>query len=145
MLKKFSKVTIRKATDSDREAVYRILRELDLEYASLSFDHFWVAEQDGLVAAVARLEEFKEFCFLSAVGTAAVEQGRGIASQLLQKMLESCDRNVYLYTVIPDFFKKFGFEPSPVCSGLPVREGFNCKECHPENCACMHRKPGVVI
>lgn len=136
---------IRKTMNSDREAVFRILRELDLEYPSLTLDHFWVAELDKTVVAVARLEEFEEFCFLSAMGTAKDRQGRGIAAKLLQSLLKKCNKDVYLYTIIPDFFKKFGFGSAPLCSGLPARERFNCEQCYPENCVCMCRKPELAI
>jgi len=138
-------MNIRKATDSDQAAVFQILRELELEYPTLTPDHFWVADLDGEVVAVARLEEFEAFCFLSAMGTAKDRQGRGIAAKLLEDMLHQCKKEVYLYTVIPGFFRKFGFEPVMPGDGLPARESFNCAECDPENCVSMRRKPELVV
>jgi len=141
MLQDFSMPTIRKAIHSDREAVFRILRELDLEYPSLTPDHFWVADLDGVAVAVGRLEEFEKFCFLSALGTTGNRQGRGVAANLLEGMFKQCKKDIYLYTIIPNFFKKFGFEPTELCQGLPARKRFNCAECDPGHCVCMRRKP----
>ncbi len=136
---------IRKTMNSDREAVFKILRELDLEYPALTLNSFWVAELDGAVVAVARLEEFEEFCFLSALGTTIGKQGQGIAANLLEAMLKHCKKDVYLYTIIPAFFEKFGFGSAPLRSNLPARKNFNCEQCDPENCVCMYRKPELAI
>jgi N-acetylglutamate synthase-like GNAT family acetyltransferase len=79
------------------------------------------------------------------MGTAKDRQGRGIAVKLLQSLLKKGNKDVYLYTIIPDFFKKFGFGSAPLCSNLPARKNFNCEQCYPENCVCMCRKPELAI
>jgi len=135
-------VNIRKAVPADREAVFRILKEQDLDYSRLTFDNFWVAEEDGKIVSIARLEEFNDFFFLSSVGTAKDRQGGGAASRLLNHIHRDCAKDVYLYTLIPGFFKKFGFEISPILCGLPAREVFDCENCRPQDCVCMSRKAG---
>ncbi len=133
---------IRRAGASDREAVYRILKEQDLDYSRLTFDNFWVAEEAGTILGVARLEEFGNFFFLSSVGTAKDEQRKGVASGLLANILEGRGKDTYLYTVIPGFFQKLGFEAAPILCGLPAREVFDCEDCRPPDCICMKRKAG---
>jgi N-acetylglutamate synthase-like GNAT family acetyltransferase len=135
-------LTIRRSVAADRDAVFRILKEQDLDYSGLTFDNFWVAEEEGSIVSVARLEEFPDFFFLSSVGTARDKQGGGAATRLLDHILKECAKDVYLYTLIPGFFKALGFEFSPVLCGLPVREVFDCEDCRPRDCVCMKRKAG---
>ena len=135
-------INIRKAVPADRDAVFRILREQDLDYSRLTFDNFWVAEEKGTIVSVARLEEFMDFFFLSSVGTAKDKQGGGAATRLLDHILKDCAKDIYLYTLIPGFFKGLGFEVSPILCGLPAREVFDCEDCHPQDCICMKKKAG---
>jgi len=133
---------IRPAVPADREAVYRILKEQDLDYSRLTFDNFWVAEESGTVVGVARLEEFVNFLFLSSVGTAGDRQGKGVATNLLDHILKERRKDTYLYTLIPGFFQRLGFEVAPILCGLPAREVFDCEDCRPPDCICMKRKAG---
>jgi N-acetylglutamate synthase-like GNAT family acetyltransferase len=104
-----------------------------------------VADLDNRVIAVARVEEFEDFCFLNSVGTTTDQQGKGIAGKLLEGILVAYSKDVYLYTIIPNFFRKYGFEISDFYGGLPERETFDCGNCQPGKCVCMlHRTRSVV-
>jgi N-acetylglutamate synthase-like GNAT family acetyltransferase len=134
-------VNIRPAEKKDRPAIMEIIKMLDLSYPGQKFDGFRVAEKDGEVAGIANLEEFGGFYFLSAVGVAEAEQHHQIASKLLDKILAGLKKEVYLYTVIPGFFQKFGFEAVEPPAFLPVKQTFSCRECTPALCTCMVRRP----
>jgi len=135
---------IRPAQDTDYPQVKKLLEELDLYYSGLEFKDFWVAEEKGKIVGTAQLEEFPDFLFLGSVGIAADQQKHGIAKALLDTMLKNHKIDVYLYTIIPEFFKKFGFEPitphSPFRiphSELPTKERYECADCHLDRCITM--------
>jgi N-acetylglutamate synthase-like GNAT family acetyltransferase len=135
-------VLIRKAAKIDKDAVIKILKDLDLYYAGLSFKDFWVAEKEGQIVGAAQLEVFPDFCFLSSVGVIPTEQHHGIAKQLLTELFSKCkdQKPVYLYTVIPEFFKKFGFTATHTLPpDLPSKDRYECEYCFPEKCVTMVR------
>lgn len=128
---------VRRAVASDQPGILAIVSEQDLDYPSLKLASFWVAELNGLIVSILRLEEFDTFYFVSAVGSASARQGQGCAGRLLQTVLAGCQRPVYLYTVIPAFFARFGFQTVTAPSCIPPRTLFDCPRCQPELCACM--------
>lgn len=131
----------RASSKSDLSAVKGIIKELDLAYPSLAYNDFWVAEDQQTIIAIAKLEDLGAFSFLSSVGVRGKVQHRGVASALLNGLLTAVKKDVYLYTIIPEFFKKFGFRPAAVHPpNLPAREVFSCHECEPEKCSCLVRK-----
>lgn len=130
---------IRRFKQGDEQEVLSLLKELDLIYPRQSPDDFWVAEDEGDIVGVVRLENHTDFHFLSSVGVAERCQKRGIASALLNHLFEVVNRDIYLYTVIPKFFEKFGFETVPFFDRLPPREIFGCENCTPGACVCMKK------
>lgn len=131
---------IRKASEEDQEAVRLIQEELELDYVGSNGPGFWVAEEEGKVVGIARLEEFEGFFFLNAVGVTGNKQNRRVASRLLRGILKDLGKDIYLYTIIPGFFIRFGFEEAAPIPGLPPRTKFGCERCLPKQCVCM-RKP----
>jgi N-acetylglutamate synthase-like GNAT family acetyltransferase len=135
-------IKIRRSQANDHATILEIIKEQELSYPTQTLDHFWVAEEKGRVIGIADLWEFRNFLFLSSVGVLASRQRRGVATKLLNTMLSGLGKDVFLFTVTPDFFGKFGFrivtEPP---KGLPHRTIFSCATCTPEACVTMRRKP----
>ncbi|MBN3033745.1 MAG: GNAT family N-acetyltransferase [Candidatus Saganbacteria bacterium] len=133
-------VKVRQARDADRPAIEEIIRQLDLSYPAQTLGNFWVAEEKNRVVGIAALREFRDFYFLSSVGVAPGRQHKGVATKLLDKLLAGRHKDIYLFTVIPAFFLRFGFaaaaEPP---EGLPLRATFGCDRCTPDLCVCLRR------
>jgi len=136
--------TIRKAREADRGAIDSILQEMDLLHGSVLIDDFWVGEEGGDIVAVAQLEILGGAGMISSVGVRPSHRRRGFASELVLRMLEGVEGDAYLFTLIPEFFGRMGFEgvaPPEAVSGY--RSNFNCAGCEPERCICMVRRPHV--
>ena len=135
-------VTIRRSQANDHAAILEIIKEHELSYPTQTLDNFWVAEEQGRVVGIASLWEFRNFFFLSSVGVAASRQHRGVATKLLETLLSGLRKDVYLFTVTPEFFSRFNFHavPEPP-KGIPHRTIFACAACTPEACVTMRRKP----
>jgi N-acetylglutamate synthase-like GNAT family acetyltransferase len=132
---------IRPAGKEDSEGVLKVLKDLDLIYPSLTLDNFWVAEKDGVIAGTVRLEDHKDHCFLSCFGVIEKERRQGTAQALLEQSFKNIRKNIYLYTIIPDYFKKFGFKEAVPPPTLPSQAKFGCEDCSPEKCVCMVKYP----
>jgi len=137
--------TIKPAHKDDAAAISQILREMDLYYPSKVPENFWVAKENNNIIGVACLTEYDDFLFLSSVGVIEEHQRKGIAKALLEKILHDLKKDVYLYTVIPRFFKKFGFEivekkSPPIPENLPSKESLGCDNCLSADCACMVKR-----
>ncbi|MBU0672505.1 MAG: GNAT family N-acetyltransferase [Candidatus Margulisbacteria bacterium] len=130
--------TIRLATDKDNPQILKISKDLNLYYPTLSLTDFWVAEKGQKIIGMAQLATYGKIAFLSSVGVVKTEQSHGIAKELISKALATTDKDTYLYTVIPDFFKKFGFETTQEKpADLPSKGRYICEECFSYKCVTM--------
>ncbi len=142
MLKYYSMLNIRPAGKDDEKQVKRILVELDLAYQKQSLKDFWVAKDKEELAGVVQLIKHPEFLFLESLGVIKSKEKQGVASALLKKIFAMADKDIYIYTIIPEFFNKFGFKiinPPPF---IPPRDLYGCNDCFPEKCFCMVKPHG---
>src|SRR3989339_1822873 len=120
---------IRPAKSSDREQIIALLKELDLDYTKQQLDNFWVMTDQAKVIGVAKLEQFKDFSFLSSFGIAKNRQKHGLAKLFLDYLVKQSQNDIYLYTIIPDFFKKFDFQTTRPPDFIPSKERYECDQC----------------
>lgn len=131
-------LSFRAATENDRPSILRVMDEADLHFTGETLDNFYLAESGQETAGIVRLEEQKDFFFLSSLGVLKKFRKQGVASFLLNNLLKGRNKKIYLYTVIPDFFLPFGFQPAgSVPPTLPAKETFGCDLCLPGKCVRM--------
>ena len=130
-------MNFRRAEKADFKRISDILKAIDEYHEKLVFDDFYVAEKDNKILGAVQFKENKEFFFLSSLGVDAKYQKQGVASFLINKLTQLSDKKIYLYTVIPDFFKKFGFKAAKQESFLPDKNIMECETCFPKRCVCM--------
>jgi N-acetylglutamate synthase-like GNAT family acetyltransferase len=130
-------IRVRPATAADAPRIVKILDEADLRYQQETFNGFLLAEKAGEVTGVVRLEEHPDFIFLTSLGVAAAHQHQGVATALLNYVLQAVRQPIYLYTVIPDFFRRFGFRETIPLPGLPDKTIYGCNACFPGQCVVM--------
>ena len=131
---------IRQADKNDAEKIINILKELDLYYPALTPDNFWLAEQGKEIVGTVQLKEYKNFLFLGSLATVKQQRKKGVATILLNEVIKSAQKNIYLYTIIPEFFKRFGFETISPLDNLPPKDKYECEYCRPEKCVTMVKK-----
>lgn len=134
-------INIRKATEKDNPQILKLLKELDLYYEGLKLKNFWVAEEEEKIIGTVQLEEIGDFIFLGSLGVDPKEQHKGTASQLLNISTKDIEKPIYLYTIIPKFFEKHGFEIAKTIDGLPSKARYECESCHSEQCVTMVKYP----
>ncbi len=133
-------LTIRKATESDHENIKALLLKLDLYYATLEIKDFWIAEENNIIIATMQLKKHPNFLFLGSLGVKENYQKKGLATKLINTALKDTKQDIYLYTIIPYFFKKLNFEICQPIASLPSKDRYECEDCHLEKCVCMVKK-----
>lgn len=138
---------LNKATVADRNILLKILDETDLYYPSIPMEHFYAVEDKGEIVGIVQFKEYEEYFFISSLGVPKAYVGKGVASFIVKSLIENAKirsgKDIYLYTTIPDFFKRFDFIilPSiPSSPSLPSKSLYQCEECRKELCVCMVHK-----
>ena len=138
-------VAVRPATTADHDAVLRLLRELDLDYAERDLARFVVAESAGEVVGIAEVREFPAFCLLSCVGVREDLQGRGLGRALVLGAIAGVRKDVRLFTLVPGFFERLGVaRAAQEPPGVVPRLLYRCDECRPDRCTSMVRRHDAV-
>lgn len=131
---------IRKASASDHAIILQLAHVLELTYPAMDLSRFWVVESDGAIVGIAELKDLETCSLLSCVGVREELQGRGIGRVLVDRVSREAHFPVYLYTLVPEFFRKAGFrDPLSLPPDLPPRAMYGCSTCNPELCLCLMR------
>ncbi len=135
-----TKLHVRRACAADHATILELTRALELDYANMDLSCFWVAELDGVIVGMAELKELETCSLLSCVGVREELQGRGIGHELVDRVVREAHHPVYLYTLVPDFFRKAGFHnATSLPPDLPPRASYGCAGCDPSRCLCLMR------
>ncbi len=101
---------------------------------------FWVAESGGVLVGTAELKRLATCSLLSCVGVREELQGRGIGRALVERVSREASSPVYLFTLVPGFFRKAGFrEALTQPPDLLPRSVYGCAACRPDLCVCLVR------
>ncbi len=131
---------VRRARAADHAIILELTRALELNYPAMDLSCFWVAELDGAIVGVAELKDLESCSLLSCVGVREELQGRGIGRQLVDRVVREALHPVYLYTLVPGFFRKAGFRDATFLPrDLPPRDFYGCLGCEPSRCLCLMR------
>ncbi len=131
---------VRRAAPEDRAAVLDLVKSLELAYPGMDLSSFWVGESGGVLVGGAELKNLKTCSLLSCVGVREDVQGRGLGRRLVERVVREALHPVYLYTLVPGFFRKTGFADAKAFpSDLPPRSIYGCVGCDPSICVCLMR------
>jgi N-acetylglutamate synthase-like GNAT family acetyltransferase len=135
-----ARLSVRGARPADHGTILELTGALDLTYPAQDLSCFWVAELDGVIVGIAELKDFERCSLLSCVGVREDFQGRGIGRELVDHVVREARHAVYLYTLVPGFFRKAGFRAAvSLPPDLPPRSIYGCTNCDPSLCLCMMR------
>jgi N-acetylglutamate synthase-like GNAT family acetyltransferase len=133
---------LRKAKKADFPAIVRLANKYSLDYSGMEADRFWVVEEGGRILGICGLKNHPECLELCALGVDERWRGRGWGERLVRAVLREAPADVYLATVIPGFFARFGFEKAAAVPGSMVKKGEWCAGCTPELCTVMVKRVG---
>jgi len=134
---------IRPALPSEMKTIDEISLRFDLDSNDTAYEQFLVAEIGGRLAGFGRLIQRKNAMELGTVGVLEEYRGKGVAAGIVQELIKKAGKKaLYLTTLIPSYFKRFGFEKmdTPAPKSM-IRKKEWCDGCKQVGCTLMHRSP----
>ena len=133
-------LNVRLAQQKDQSAIIKLLKELNLYYTGLKFNDFWLAEENHQIVACLQLEQHENFLFLGSMGVKQNRQKQGIGKALIAASTKQANKDIYLYTIIPNYFSQYGFSvTNSFPNTLPSKDRYECEYCHTDKCVVMVR------
>jgi N-acetylglutamate synthase-like GNAT family acetyltransferase len=133
-------MNIRKAGQEDIPQITSLARDLGLDYPGMDDDSFWVAEDKARIVGIVALKKHGNCHELCALGVAPRRRNKGLGRKLVQALLQSADRDIYLATIIPGFFKNCGFNRTSDFPSSMKKSPEWCEGCPKELCTLMVRR-----
>lgn len=128
---------IRKARASDFPQILHLAQRMNLDYSGMAADDFWVAAEGKKVFGICGLKKHPDCLELCALGVEEIRRCGGLGRRLVRAVLRAAKAEVYLATLIPDYFAGLGFRPADVIPGSMVKKADWCAGCSPELCRVM--------
>ena len=132
---------LRNARKAESPQILNLAKKLELDYSGMDADDFLVAEDSRKIVGICGLKKHEDCLELCSLGVDESYRKRGLGKKLVVGVLKKARGEVYLATVIPDFFRKFGFEKSPQIPLSMVKKSDWCLGCKKELCTIMVKKP----
>lgn len=107
--------TIRRATAADQAAIRAIIGQAGLDPFNLSWPNFVLAEVDGQIAGIGQIRPYPDCPELGSIVTLPEYRGRGIASKIIETLLDGRTGTLYLECAgrMAGFYPRFGFREIP--------------------------------
>jgi len=133
-------MSIRKAGKAALPQIIALAVKHNLDYEGMATDDFWVAVEADRVVGICGLRKHPDCRELCSLGVEKAFQKKGLGRQLVQTFLQETSGDIYLATVIPEFFKKLGLEEAGSIPASMAKKADWCAGCSRERCTIMVRK-----
>lgn len=130
---------IRNARSEDFPSVRRLAETLGLDYPGMEADRFWLAEEDGRVSGIVALLVHADCLELVSLGVAPETRSSGLGGRLIEALMDAAEGDVYLATVIPEYFERHGFILTLRVPPGMAKDPAWCEGCSKERCTVMLR------
>lgn len=128
---------VRKARERDLPSITALALKFDLDHRNMRADNFWVAEEDNLIVGIGQVIQHKDCTEIASVGVLPEFQKKGIGAAIVKKLLEGLRGEIYLATIKPQYFEKFGFKRTLQIPPSMVKKEDWCEGCQKELCNVM--------
>ncbi|GAB4207093.1 MAG: GNAT family N-acetyltransferase [Bacteroidia bacterium] len=109
-------IVIKPCDDKDFDEVKEYVREMCLDDREMKHYQFLVAKKDEEILGFGRLREYEDSVELCSLGVIEKYRGKGIGKKLVWSLIDNFyqksdfnRKNLYVVTIIPEYFLKFGF------------------------------------
>jgi N-acetylglutamate synthase-like GNAT family acetyltransferase len=123
----------------DWPGIRDLTASFNLDYDGMEEDRFWIAREGELVAGTVGLKRHSDCLELVSLSVDPAFRARGLGRLLVEALMSAASGDVYLATVIPNYFRQCGFAPSDrVPAGMVKPPGW-CDGCPKDLCTVMVR------
>jgi len=116
-----------------------LARSLGLEYGDMESDRFWIARDGGRVVGLVGLKRHPDCLELVSLGVEPDRRSQGLGRALVETLFAAAGQDVYLATVIPEYFQKRGFRRASAAPAGMAKDPAWCEGCPKERCTIMVR------
>jgi len=128
---------IRLAQKADFVQIRSLAAAYDLDYSDMEADDFWVAVEGKRIVGVCGLKKHPDCRELCSLGVAESFLKKGLGKKLVSALLDASSGDVFLTTIIPDYFEKLGFEPADRVPPSMVKPEEWCGDCPRDRCRVL--------
>lgn len=128
---------VRKARQEDLPAIEALALQFDLDHANMQAENFIVAEEKGLIIGIGQILPYPDCMELASLGVLPEFQRTGIGKKIVEALLADTQGEVYLATIRPDYFSRFGFKKTLDFPVSMKKKSEWCEGCRPELCTVM--------
>ncbi|OGC41029.1 hypothetical protein A2438_01940 [candidate division WOR-1 bacterium RIFOXYC2_FULL_46_14] len=135
---------IRPAKEIEMGTVRELAEQFNLDSEEMPVSEFIVAEDKGSIVGFVRLKDNRTCFELTSLGVVTSNRNLGIGKKLVEAVAKKQPDNLYLATIIPDFFTKLGFKTVKESTECMKKEPAWCEGCPaPERCVIMKYDPAI--
>ncbi len=121
--------------------VFDIALKYDLDSNDMDYKDFVIAEDESKIIGFGRLWKHDDAVELGTIGVIEEYRNQGIAEMMIKELLGRTDKDVYITTLIPAFFERFGFKTLDVAPpNSMIRKKEWCEGCSKIGCTVMKLK-----
>jgi N-acetylglutamate synthase-like GNAT family acetyltransferase len=133
-------MNIRSIRAEDWPSAKALAARLALDYVGMAEDRFWIAEDGGRIAGLIGLKRRSDCLELVGLGVEPSRREAGIGRRLVESLFAAAGSDVYLATIIPGYFARFGFIPADVNPAGMAKDPAWCEGCPRTGCTIMVRR-----
>ena len=106
-------ISILPCDDDDFLLVKKFISDFSLDDTQLDARQFLIAKKNHEVIGFVRYKKYEDCAELCSLGVVENYRLKGVGSKLVRALLQKNGRPVFIVTIIPEFFTRFGFEDVP--------------------------------
>ncbi|MFC1517218.1 GNAT family N-acetyltransferase [Candidatus Margulisiibacteriota bacterium] len=128
------------AQQADCAELNEVIIKLDLLSDESICENTFLAKDKGRIVGLAHIRKIEGYLELTHVGVLPEYRKQGVGGELVNKLVEANSQDIYLNTVVPEFFEKLGFEKT---RDFPTRFKKSekwCEGCIIEKCTAMVKR-----
>ena len=111
-VQKINRISVTDALASDMETIITQAKALDLDSQDMHFGQFVIARNEQVIVGFGRIKKYDDCVEISTVGVIPHQQRMGIGTLVVNALLSKINGEVYVISVIPEYFSRFGFVTS---------------------------------
>ncbi len=130
---------IRIARPEDFPAIRKVAAPLGLDYTGMEKAPFWLAEDEGRIMGIVSLLTHPDCRELVSLGVDPDARKAGLGGKLIETVMAAAGTDVYLATVIPHYFERYGFVRTLRVPPGMAKDPAWCEGCEKHLCTVMVR------
>jgi N-acetylglutamate synthase-like GNAT family acetyltransferase len=103
-------LTLNTPSFTDFNIIKKYISEFELDDRALQINEFTAAYINNALVGFGRLRQYENCCEICTLGVLPECRRNGIGTAITKNLIEKATSDCYLVSIIPEFFKKMGFE-----------------------------------